>query len=791
MKCFKERKLTKLVLAWMLCTGGGTLVAPPQAEAVNAVQSQEKERTVTSETLDSSNHAIHLDGDGSRFYGNLKHNNGGTLYDALHGSPTTYSSSLYFTATTADGYTTAMTSGNLTFLYGGYVGKEANDAIHNKVILSGGTVGSVYGGYADTNGWSRGRNAIENTVTIDGENVNVNGYVYGGYSSFDATDNTVTISHGSIGRDVTGGQGLNVTNNTVNISGGTIGRDVSGGLGGNATSNSVTISGGTIGRDVIGSLSENNTTNNTVNISGGTIGGKVIGGQSRLGNATNNTVNISGENWGNNTVTVTGGEVLLFDGNATGNIVNLLAAVNLDCVNGGIPKGTGVSSGNTLNVAAKGVTVKDIQYVQNMNFYLPEDVASGDTMLQVVGTTATDLQGVTFGAAALKGVSLEKGDTVNLITNANGLTTDDTLLTTKLTTTPAATSLTVNTSYRMDISKKDANTITATVTQVVDETAAERTKSLVETKAAGAAFVNAGADMLVSSGFSRAAEAATASGGNDADSASASSGFSPFAAIGGSGMRLESGSHVDTRGVGILVGFARQLPNKQGKLLFGPFVEYGGGDYKSYLDDGTKADGGTHCWGGGLMARQENHDGLYYEASLRGGNVTSDYNGNLDGIGSVKYDSSSPYLAAHLGLGKVFDIGHKNTLDGYVRYFYSHQGSDDVTIHAAGLADQQGHFDSMNSSRLRLGARLNHKLSDTNTIYGGLGYQYEFDGDARASFNGTAAPSPSLKGSSGLMELGCKITPTKTNDMSVDISVTGWAGKQRGLTGQLSANWKF
>lgn len=657
-----------------------------------------------------------------------------------------------------------MTSGTLGELYGGFVGKEANDAIHNKVILSGGTVGSVYGGYADTYEQSKGRNAIENTVTIDGENVNVNTSVYGGYSSFDATDNTVTISHGTIGKDVYGGRGIK-----------------------NNTGNSVTISGGTIGGKVIGGYLGTNVANNTVNISGGTISGAIIGGQSGSGNTTGNTVTISGGNLGNNTVTVTGGEVLYSDGtgNATGNIVNLLAAVNLDCVNGGIPKGTGVSSGNTLNVAAQGVTVKDIQYVQNMNFYLPEDVASGDTMLQVVGTTATDLQGVTFGAAALKGVSLEKGDTVNLITNANGLTTDDTLLTTNLTTTPAATSLTMDTSYELGISKKDANTIIATVSKKVEEKNEQRTestKSLVETRAAGTSFINASADMLVSSGFSQAATALASANGQ---------GGAPFAAISGSGLRLESGSHVDTRGVGILVGFARQLPNKQGKLLFGPFVEYGGGDYKSYLDDGTKADGGTHCWGGGLMARQENHDGLYYEASLRGGNVTSDYNGNLDGIGSVKYDSSSPYLAAHLGLGKVFDIGHKNTLDGYVRYFYSHQGSDDVTIHAAGLADQQGHFDSMNSSRLRLGARLNHKLSDTNTIYGGLGYQYEFDGDARASFNGTAAPSPSLKGSSGLMELGCKITPTKTNDMSVDISVTGWAGKQRGLTGQLSASWKF
>lgn len=42
-------------------------------------------------------------------------------------------------------------------------------------------------------------------------------------------------------------------------------------------------------------------------------------------------------------------------------------------------------------------------------------------------------------------------------------------------------------------------------------------------------------------------------------------------------MRAKSGSYVKTRGFGLNVGFARELSNKQGRLLFGPVVEYGGG----------------------------------------------------------------------------------------------------------------------------------------------------------------------------------------------------------------------
>ena len=66
---------------------------------------------------------------------------------------------------------------------------------------------------------------------------------------------------------------------------------------------------------------------------------------------------------------------------------------------------------------------------QNMNFYLPKDIAKDNTMLTVNGGSSTDVKGVTFGVAALSGVNLQKGDTVNLLVNEKGLTTDDKLQT--------------------------------------------------------------------------------------------------------------------------------------------------------------------------------------------------------------------------------------------------------------------------------------------------------------------------------------------------------------------------
>ena len=184
-----------------------------------------------------------------------------------------------------------------------------------------------------------------------------------------------------------------------------------------------------------------------------------------------------------------------------------------------------------------------------------------------------------------------------------------------------------------------------------------------------------------------------------------------------------------------------------------------------------------------------NNDGFYYEGSLRGGRVTSDYKGNLDSIGRVDYDSSSNYFAAHLGVGKAFALGNGNTLDGYCKYFYRHQAGDDTTVHIAGMADERGHFDAVDSHRIRIGARLTHKVNERNSYYGGLAYQYEFNGDARATFNGNGVPSPSLKGSSGMLELGWQVK--SGGPVTLDLGLTGWAGKQRGGSVQLGATWMF
>ncbi|SDP16900.1 autotransporter outer membrane beta-barrel domain-containing protein [Selenomonas ruminantium] len=820
-----QKQLAKLVTTALICAGGG-LFSPPSVASAEEV-------TVTGVGGSSGAYTVTSIPDGAMQQ---------ILSITPPGNPTNW-----FYAPTADvlNITGAISANNIRF-YGGYnrnpgtcvSGKtvningttifvngicggvnESGNVEGNTVNVASGTItiSSIEGGLVDKLTLdSASGSALGNHVNITGGTINPGGYggiIYGGNGALygDAENNTVTISGGEINAsDIRGGStagsGKKANGNVVTIHGGTV----------NGPSTASVIFGG-CASSILGA-NGNEASGNTVTIDGGTVNVKRIYGGSagRITSvvdteASGNTVTIEKDATLGSDTCILGGYAASgwgyqTPGTTNNNTVNILKAITVKQIVGGSNATAG--TGNALNISAIGVTVGDcgVTGFQNMNFFLP-DGAAGKTMLTVnekdeyENGVATDLTGVTIGAAVQAGANFNKGDTVNLITNPSGLTTDGTTTLKQITdetvtiqTKPTAKTLTTDQSYKLEVSQKDANTIIATITDKEEEQNGDRAKSLVETRAATTTFVNAGADMLASQGFTQAANAvalkAAENAKNGAPGAQNAGGFTPFAAFGGSSMRAESGSYVDTKGFGLNVGFARELPNSQGKLLFGPVVEYGGGNYDSHLNDGTRGDGKAHYFGVGVMARQVNHDGFYYEGSLRGGRVTSDYKGDLDSIGRVNYDSSSNYFAAHLGVGKAFDLGKGNTLDGYFKYFYSHQTGDDTTIHIAGMADERGHFDAVDSHRIRIGARLTHKVNERNSFYGGLAYQYEFNGDARATFSGNGVPSPSLKGSSGLLELGWQVKPGE-GPLKLDLGVTGWAGKQRGGNVQLGATWTF
>lgn len=316
---------------------------------------------------------------------------------------------------------------------------------------------------------------------------------------------------------------------------------------------------------------------------------------------------------------------------------------------------------------------------------------------------------------------------------------------------------------------------------VLSTTLDEKAKSVVETQIASLAGVITSADLLSNAGFSNASQAVQQS---NAEGGSARE-MVPYAAVGYGNMRQESGSHVDVQGSAFNIGFAKEVKNGSGKLLFGPMIEYGRGSYESYLDDGTKGDGNTQNFGLGVMARQNNDNGTYYEGSLRYGKLTSNYNSGDLGTAGADYDTDANYWGAHLGLGKVFQLNDKNSIDTYCKFFYTNQGSS-----SANILGHNVEFDAVKSKRSRLGFRFNHATSDVRSIYAGLAWQHEFDGSACATADGYSTPSPSIKGNSMMAELGVNIAP-KSSPVSFDLGVSGWAGKQKGYSLNANMLWSF
>ena len=324
----------------------------------------------------------------------------------------------------------------------------------------------------------------------------------------------------------------------------------------------------------------------------------------------------------------------------------------------------------------------------------------------------------------------------------------------------------------------DSGSIKNTCTQSIRE----QSKSYVETQMATLAMVASGADLLANAGFTNAAQAV-----QDAkDSGDSGRSMVPYAAANYGSMRQESGSHVDVKGSNFNIGFAKEVKNGSGKLLFGPMFEYGRGNYDSYLDDGTTGSGTAQNYGIGMMARQTNDNGFYYEGSVRYGKVTSDYSSSNVWAGhDVSYDNSAKYWGAHVGVGKLQKLGGDNAIDLYGKLFYTNQGSSSVNIDGDTLD-----FSSVKSKRSRIGFRYIHGTSDVRSVYAGLAWQYEFDGAAHATANGLSTPSPSVKGSSGMLELGVLIAP-KASPVSFDLGVSGWAGKQKGYSLNANMLWSF
>ena len=692
-----------------------------------------------------------------------------------------------------------------------FMSQEANSNIVH--IGDDAQIGMVYGGVAHAV-FSKNNVANDNRVTIGNRSHTV--FVTGadGWESSTVTNNSVTIGTDAVTNQIYGARSAsgNVSNNTVQV-----GKNLVADL----------VKGGNAYSAIVG---EGNAHNNTVVLGeNAKVAGIVIGGDA-LTNANNNTVvlhrgfHVGGVGGGGALNEANNNSVTLFAGTVDKNIVGGTASNS---------KGNVLNLGTAREgIEMNKLTAEEVLNFDTINFYLPENVRHNDTALNL-STLYLDLGNTTMNAYVPGNANLHSGDVVHLIKAKDGLywsgkgnvyqgitlthdlasialtednknldltfkrnnqqnTTPVTDATTKpvennnttgtptkpvvnTNTTETATKPVVNTNTTETASKPVVNTnTTATINNpVVNKDTAPittvnpKTKSLVQGRLVAPALVNNGASYLAGGLNSLYQDAnLNQTGANE----------SGFVQAGATDRDITTGSYVNLKGVTLDAGYAWNKPSVSGNWLYGVAAEYGYSHYTTHLDDGTKGKGKAWNLGANVFSNYLWNNGLYAQVSLRAGRVWNDYRSDdfvhANGTG-VRYKSNANYLASHVGFGKVWQLGENNSLDTYVKYFYSHTSGDEAKLSSG----ETYHFSSVRSKRGRVGVQYNHNLNNLGMHFG-VAYEREWNGDVRAQYQGYALPTPTMKGGTTIAEAGVDY---KLAGKQFNTTLQGYAGRQKGL----------
>ena len=666
-------------------------------------------------------------------------------------------------------------NGNYNVTYDGETISDSYDSYKNvygnghSFTITGGTIGNVYG----VGEYYYNDDASGGNVTING-NAEVTDVVCGGRSDgIGAHHNTVNISDGSVTGKVFGGVSGSgqAHHNIVNISGGS----VSGAYGGrsvdrSAYHNIVNISDGSVGY-VRGGWSDNGQAyDNTVNINGGTVTDDVRGGWSDNGQAYDNTVNISGGIIGeaDDIVNIYGGYID-HSGIAYDNEVVISGSADITYANlygyGGDPTN---ATGNTLTINGWSSST---QSVQNFNDIAFKNINWNDEepVLRITEGSADDLAKTTIDTIHIAGGSnINVGESMTLIESKNsndlGLNKDN-----------------VTDTFTAGVAREglgstriDGNVVTFNVNSIK---LSSQAVSASQTRAASAAFVNQGTDLISDS--------------LDTISRDDNYGVKTFAAVHGNRSKYDVADDIKINGWSTIVGVGNADKFDNGsEFSWGVFYENGSGNYRTYNsfnNEFFRGDGSMVYNGGGIAARYENKNGVYTEGSLRAGMLKNELdNAMRDVNGSYGYETESAYCGAHIGVGKIISLSDSSDLDIYGKFFHTYTEGDSVTI-----ADDKFDFDSITSNRLRVGARITSNKENKFSTYYGLAYEYEFNGDADMTAQGLRADTQSLQGSSVMAEVGFNYQPTPDSPWSFDLNMRGYTGERQGGSFNVQATYTF
>ena len=631
----------------------------------------------------------------------------------------------------------------------------------NSFTIDGGTIsGAVGAGDEDYNGV-----VSDGNITINDGTITSN--VFGGMAENGIVHNNhVTINNGAIS-NVYGGysQKSAVHNNTVTINDGTVSY-VYGAVSDNVsvTENKVYIKGGSVNFIVGGFSPESNAGSNTVDISGSAVTtGKIYGGYSGNGIADNNNVNISG---GSVSGDVYGGYA--DDGSANDNeiIISGSAVIENAKLYGRNDEASG--TGNTLTIDGWSGSTQSLKNFSDINFN-NVNWKNGETVLKITNGSEGNLTNTNINLNSIAGgSSIKAGDKMTFIASNTNLSDE--------------VNYKVNDNFTAGVALEGTGTTSVDNEGNVSFTvnnlkASSQAVSAAQTRAASAAFVNQGTDLISDS--------------LDTISRDDNYGVKTFAAVHGNRSKYDVADDIKINGWSTIVGVGNADKFDNGsELSWGVFYENGSGNYRTYNsfnNEFFRGDGSMVYNGGGIAARYENKNGVYTEGSLRAGMLKNELdNAMRDVNGSYGYETESAYYGAHIGVGKIISLSDSSDLDIYGKFFHTYTEGDSVTI-----AGDKFDFDSITSDRLRVGARITSNKENKFSTYYGLAYEYEFNGDADMTAQGLRADTQSLQGSSVMAEVGFNYQPTPDSPWSFDLNMRGYTGERQGGSFNVQATYTF
>ena len=480
---------------------------------------------------------------------------------------------------------------------------------------------------------------------------------------------------------------------------------------------------------------------NTVNISGGTIGSDsrsayVYGGWSNGGNANDNEIIISGD--------------------ADIENANLYGSYK------------STDTGNTLTIDGWSGSTKSVKNFSDIAF---KNINWNENkpVLTITAGSTYDLYKTTIDTIHIAGGSnINVGESMKLIESEKGndlsLTKDNV---TDIFTAGVAREGLGSTSV-------NGNVVTFNIDSIK---LSSQAVSAAQTRAASAAFVNQGTDLISDS--------------LDTISRDDNYGVKTFAAVHGNRSKYDVADDIKINGWSTIVGVGNADKFDNGsEFSWGVFYENGSGNYRTYNsfnNEFFRGDGSMVYNGGGIAARYENKNGVYTEGSLRAGMLKNELDNAMRNVnGSYGYETESAYYGAHIGVGKIISLSDSSDLDIYGKFFHTYTEGDSVTI-----ADDKFDFDSITSDRLRVGARITSNKENKFSTYYGLAYEYEFNGDADMTAQGLRADTQSLQGSSVMAEVGFNYQPTPDSPWSFDFNMRGYTGERQGGSFNVQATYTF